>query len=331
MQTGWQKRPSVKILKWTDFLGGLPVKKTYIADIVLLFVAFIWGTTFVVVQNAISFLEPHSFNAVRFFIASILLGLWLIFFRRSELQYFNIRILLSGLAIGFWLFIGYAFQTLGLVYTTSSKAGFITGLSVVLVPLLSLFILKIKPGLNAIIGVCIATIGLYFLTMTGDAKLNIGDLFVFICAIGFAMQIVYTAKFANHFPTLLLTVIQISFVAILSGICAFLFEDWQLAVRPDIIFNQEIIIALLITSFLATAFAFFVQTYFQKHTSATHTALIFSTEPVFAAITGYLFADERMGISGIIGSLFILFGMILAEIPIFMKKTASKAIQEKAG
>lgn len=155
------------------------MNKKYIADFTLLFVAFVWGTTFVVVQNAISFLQPHTFNAVRFFMAALLLSVWLVVFRRDEIKAINKKLLLSGMAIGFWLFIGYACQTIGLVYTTSSKAGFITGLSVVLVPLLSFFILKIKPGIYAIIGVCIATVGLYLLTMTGTAVLNIGDLLVF--------------------------------------------------------------------------------------------------------------------------------------------------------
>lgn len=306
------------------------MNKKYIADFTLLFVAFVWGTTFVVVQNAISFLQPHTFNAVRFFMAALLLSVWLVVFRRDEIKAINKKLLLSGMAIGFWLFIGYACQTIGLVYTTSSKAGFITGLSVVLVPLLSFFILKIKPGIYAIIGVCIATVGLYLLTMTGTAVLNIGDLLVFFCAIGFAMQIIYTGKYSLQYPSLSLTIIQISFVAILSSVCAFLFEDWQKAIQPEILFQREVVIALMVTSFLATAFAFLVQTYFQKYTSATHTALIFATEPVFAALTAFLFAGERMSVGGIIGSIFILLGMIFAEFPSKRKKAAENTIQEKA-
>lgn len=305
------------------------MKKTYFADFTLLLIACIWGATFVVVQNAVLFLEPHTFNAVRFSIAAIFLFLWLILFKRKELKLFNNKLLLSGIAIGFWLFIGYAFQTLGLVDTTSSKAGFITGLSVVLVPVFSLFILKIKPSLNAITGVCIATIGLYFMTMSGSSGVNIGDLLVFICAIGFAMQIVYTGKYSTQFPTLLLTVIQIGTVALFSSISAFFFENWQKVIQPEILFNREVLFALVVTSFFATAFAFFVQTYFQKYTSATHTALIFAMEPVFAAITAYLFANERMSTHGLIGSTLILLGMILAELPMKRKKLVEEIVQEK--
>src|SRR5690606_33944107 len=106
------------------------------------------------------------------------------------------------------------------------------------------------------------------------------------------------------------TVVQIICVFLFSGICAFLFEDWQKVVDPEIVLRPEVIIALVITSVLATAFAFLAQTYFQKYTTATHTALIFSTEPVFAALTAFVFAGERLGMNGITGSLCILGGMI---------------------
>lgn len=113
----------------------------YKADISLLFVAFVWGATFVVVQNAIAFLPPLLFNGVRFAIASILLWIWVFIFERKPLDKQLIR---AGFILGIWLCLGYAFQTIGLLYTTSSKAGFITGLNVVLVPFLSFMILKQK-------------------------------------------------------------------------------------------------------------------------------------------------------------------------------------------
>lgn len=289
--------------------------KTKLADVILLVVAFIWGATFVIVQNAISFLEPHSFNSIRFGIAAIFLGAILVISYREQLKAFNLKILVSGILLGFWLFIGYAFQTLGLLYTTSSKAGFITGLSVILVPVFAFLLLKTKLNLQVYLGVIAATIGLYLLTMSGGSSVNIGDLLVLVCAIGFAMQIILTGKYSSNYPTLLLTVIQITCVSILSGICAVLFEEYQKAFEPSIIFQPEVIFALAITSLFATAFAFFAQTHFQKFTTATHTALIFATEPVFAAITAYFWLGETLGINGLVGSLLIFIGMILAELP----------------
>ncbi|MBT2639027.1 DMT family transporter [Bacillus sp. ISL-39] len=291
------------------------MKASTFADLSLLFVALIWGATFVLVQNAISFLEPQSFNAVRFTLAAILLGLWLMFFEKDQLKKLDKKLVLSGIMLGFWLFIGYAFQTLGLLYTTSSKAGFITGLSVVLVPLLMLGILKQRPSLNSIAGVSAATAGLYLLTMSDVSSLNIGDGFVLICAAGFALHIVFTGKFSSSYPTLLLTMIQIATVGALSAISAILFEDWKRAFNPEVIFSANVLIALLVTSILATALAFFIQTNFQKHTTATRVALIFAMEPVFAAITAYFWADERLTYLALAGCVLIFAGMVFAELP----------------
>lgn len=292
------------------------MKKPIYADLSLLFVTLIWGTTFVLVQNAIDFLEPFAFNGIRFFIAAILLILCLLIFERKQLKYLNFNILKSGVFIGFWLFLGYVTQTLGLLYTTTSKAGFITGLNVVLVPVFSMFLLKQVPSRNAFLGVGAATIGLFLLTLTDVTSLNIGDGFVFICAISFAFQIIFTGKFSSKYPTLLLTVIQITTVAILSLISSYIFEDWGKSFNVTTFESQDVIIALIITSVFATALAFFIQTNFQKYTSATRVALIFAMEPVFAAITGYFWAGERLTISALFGCILIFMGMIFAEMPV---------------
>ncbi|AND41155.1 DMT family transporter [Cytobacillus oceanisediminis] len=298
------------------------------ADVSLLLVAFVWGTTFVLVQNAIAFLEPFSFNGVRFFMAAFLLGGWLVIFEREQLKKINKKLLISGIIMGLFLFIGYAFQTIGLLYTTSSKAGFITGLSVVMVPVFSFMLLKIKPGFNAIIGVSIATAGLYLLTMTDRVSLNIGDAYVLICAVGFALHIIFTGKYSSKYPALLLTVIQVGTVALLSGIFAFFTENWQQAFETGVLFKTNVVTALIVTSLFATALAFFAQTAFQKFTTPTRVALIFAMEPVFAAAAGFMWANERLSFSALTGCLLIFAGMVFAEIPakktlsIFRRKTA---------
>ena len=164
--------------------------------------------------------------------------------------------------------------------------------------------------------------------MTDVASLNIGDALVFVCAIGFALQILLTGKYTNLYPTLLLTVVQIATVAILSAISAFLFEDYQQAFNPTILFRSDVIMALIITALFATAFAYLIQTNFQKHTTATRVALIFAMEPVFAAITGFLWAGDRLSYSALTGCLLIFVGMILAELPskIPLKKRAESKV-----
>jgi len=306
------------------------MKKPLFADISLLMVALIWGSTFVLVQGAISSLPPNAFNAIRFIIATLILGGWLLIFERRQLQHLKGSIILSGISLGAWLFTGYAFQTVGLLYTTSSKAGFITGLSVVLVPLFSLVLLKQKPSINAIVGVGIATVGLYLLTLTDVTTLNRGDAFVLACAVGFAMHIIFTGKYSEKYPTLLLTVIQLLTVACLSGLTAFLTEDYSRAFQINILFEKEVLVALVITSVFATALAFFAQTSFQKYTTPTRVALIFAMEPVFAAVTAYVWADDRLTSAALVGCLFIFAGMIFAEVPLkkfrLFKKEDSQAM-----
>ncbi|MFT4414145.1 DMT family transporter [Fredinandcohnia humi] len=307
------------------------MQKSLIADISLLFVALIWGSTFVLVQNAISFLEPMTFNGIRFFIAGLFLFIWLVLFYRDQLRAINKKLLLSGFIMGVWLFGGYALQTIGLLYTTSSKAGFITGLSVILVPLFSFLLLKQKPKMNAVMGVAIATVGLYLLTMAGTFSVNQGDVLVFFCAISFALHIIFTGKYTSLFPTLLLTVTQIFTVAGLSILSSLLFEDWKAAFSLEILSKNEVMLALIVTSLFATAIAFLLQTKFQQFTTPTRVALIFAMEPVFAAITAYYFADERLTYFAIIGCLCIFIGMILAELPTKKTKTTTKAIDQPIG
>ncbi len=285
------------------------------ADLTLLFIAFIWGATFVMVQNAISFLEPHSFNAVRFMLAFILLLIvYLLFFKREK-QRWTKRLLGSGFKIGIWLFLGYAFQTIGLAYTTPAKAGFITGLSVVMVPLFSVILLRLKLSLQAIIGVLAATIGLYLLTVVDSSSFRVGDLLILLCAISFAMQIIMTAKYARDISALPLTLVQLCTVSILSFLSAMIFEDISLIFDWSVMLQRDVWSALLITAIFATALAFLGQTYFQAYISPTRVALIFATEPVFAALTSYLWIGEKLTAASITGCIFILFGMIIAELP----------------
>ncbi|MFT9849827.1 DMT family transporter [Aneurinibacillus sp. REN35] len=290
------------------------MKKSMIADGILLLVALVWGATFVIVQNAIATLPPLTFNGIRFFLASVFLFLFLLLFYRVQLKQLNGKLILSGIILGVWLFSGYAFQTIGLLYTSSSKAGFITGLSVVLVPVFALFLLKQRPKIPAVIGITLATVGLYLLTLGDALNVNQGDLLVFMGAVSFAFQIIFTGRYAPHFPSLALAFVQILTVAVLSGGSAFFFEDWRTTLTWEALTTPIIYWALLVTAIPATALAFLAQTECQRFTTATRVALIFAMEPVFAAVTAYLFNEEVLGGRALVGCLFIFIGMILAEL-----------------
>ncbi|AST02330.1 EamA family transporter [Bacillus thuringiensis] len=290
------------------------------APLALLFVSFIWGATFVVVQNAMSFVGPFTFNGIRFLFAGIiLLFVQIIFSQKTSKQDIK-HSSTAGIIVGFFLFVGYLLQTFGLLYTTSSKAGFLTGLSIVMVPILSFIFLKQKATIFIVLGIAVATTGLYLLTAADSFQLNIGDILVLGCAVAFAAHILINGFFSKKISPLLLSTSQVLAVGIFSSICAFLFEDWEKLFSVSLWTNQSFLFALFLTALFATSIAFFIQTSAQKHTSPTRVAIIFAMEPVFAALTGVLVANEQLSISAIIGCLCIFLGMIFVELPSKTKK-----------
>jgi drug/metabolite transporter (DMT)-like permease len=291
------------------------MNRRMLAEFALLVVALIWGATFVVVQNAIKFLPPLTFNAIRFFIAGIVILIIYLVQEKGKIS-ISLKQLLPGILLGSCLFIGYSFQTIGLIYTTPSKAGFITGLSVIMVPLLTFMFYKNKPASKAIIGSIGAAFGLYLLAVKNTTAFSIGDVFVLICAFGFAFHIIFTDRVAKKVPILLLTTVQIFTVSVLCAISAFVFEKWQEIFQSSHLLSSTTISAIVITSLFGTSFAFFIQTTAQRHTTPTRVGIILTMEPVFAALTSFILIDERLSLYGTIGCMLIFFGMIISELPI---------------
>ncbi|ANE46342.1 membrane protein [Paenibacillus swuensis] len=300
------------------------MKRTWLADLSLLLVALVWGTTFVIVQNAIQTLPPFSFNAIRFAMAALMLLVMMLVFFRSQLTAFRVGMLLPGVFLGFMLFCGYAFQTAGLLYTTSANTGFITGLSVVLVPLFAVFLLKEQLRIPSILGAAAAAGGLYFLTLGETFAVNFGDVLVLLCAVAFALHIVYTGKFAPSYPPLLLALMQIATVAVLSSFGALLLEP-RTALSTEVLLQPDVMWALLITSLFATAIAFVVQTACQRFTTPARVAIIFAMEPVFAALTAVLWAGEQLGPKALFGCLLIFGGMLLSELQPNVRALSTKS------
>lgn len=280
------------------------MRKQLYADLSLLAVVIVWGYTFVAIKNALSSVSPFNFIFMRFIISFSLL--LLIFINR--LKRLTFRTAGAGAVIGTFLYLAYVFQTAGLQYTTASNAGFITGFSVVLVPVFSSLILKKKPSVESIAGVSLAVAGLGLLSYNGVTAINRGDILVFFCALAVACHILSTGYYASKHDTVLLTVAQIGTVTVLSCISAF-FSGEVVIPSGKIVWS-----ALIVCSLFATVGAYLVQTYMQRFTSSTHTALIFSGEPVFAGIFGYFLLGEKLGPVSIAGCLLILAGMIISEL-----------------
>jgi drug/metabolite transporter (DMT)-like permease len=297
--------------------------KKWAADFSLLTVAFIWGTTFVIIQNAISFLPPFTFNTVRFFLGGISLLLLLLLKEKGRIR-FTRSSLVPGVILGLFLFLGYGLQTFGLLYTTPAKAGFLTGLSVVLVPFIGILFLRQKPLAASVAGALSAVLGLYLLAAGHTQSLNIGDLLVMICALGFAMHIIFTDKFTKSTSALQLTVIQILTVAVLSFIFMLLFEDWKTAMSISTLLKTEVLSALLVTSLLATSTAYLIQTAAQRYTTPARVAVILTMEPVFAALFSYIWIGEKLSSFAVAGCCLIFLGMLLAELPQMVKVLVKK-------
>ncbi|RLQ95244.1 DMT family transporter [Falsibacillus albus] len=304
------------------------MNKKLISEASLFFVTFIWGTTFVIVQNALSVIPPMTFNFIRFLLAGILLLPFLYFTKkRTQAKRMRLKLFASGIILGIFLFLGYSLQTIGLQYTTPSKAGFITGLSVVLVPLLSFAFLKRRAAPIVLVGAAFSAIGLYLLTFAGSHAINKGDVYVFLCAIGFTFHILYTHTFSKNGSLLSLTIIQIFTVSILSGMASLAVENPFHAIKPDIIFSRNVLFAIMVTSVFATSAAYLIQTISQTYTSPAKTAIIFTMEPVFAALTSYFWIHERLSGSAAMGCFFILSGMVLAENPFIRIMKKKKAVR----
>jgi len=274
------------------------------ADLLLLLVTLIWGSTFVMVKDATASYPIFPFLTLRFGLAT--LALLLVGWRRlPSLGWKGVG---AGALIGLFLFSGYALQTFGLRYTSASKAGFITGLSVVIVPVLSTLLLRRRPIRGALLGVCLATVGLAFLTLDHDRSVAWGDLLVLGCALSFALHIVAVSAFAPQMDPLALTIVQVATVTLASGgITLFTDYPWPQP-APSTWF------AAGFTGILATAVAFYAQTAMQRFTTPTHTALIFAGEPVFAALFGVLLAGDVITARGLAGGILIVMGTVVSEI-----------------
>jgi drug/metabolite transporter (DMT)-like permease len=276
------------------------------ADFLLLLVAIAWGSTFFIVQDAVEQTPVYTFLFWRFFIAALLMGL----IAYKQWKYLNQAVLLAGGALGLFMFLGYAFQTFGLKYTYSSTVGFITGLNVIVVPFASYLIFKHKASVYSILGAITASIGLYYLTLNSEIGFSLGEFYAFVCAIMFALHIVFTDHLSKKHNIHLLVSIQFFTVALCSSIGGWVMEGSIVPPKVD----ELLINAIIITVIFATIFAFWVQTAMQRFTTAAKTAIIFTIEPVSAGVFGYFFAGEVLSWSQLAGALLILSGMLLAEV-----------------
>jgi len=268
----------------------------------LVLVTAVWGLTFVQVKDAVALYPLFAFLALRFAIASIVLAAP----AARRLRSLGRSGWRAGVSLGLLLAAGYALQTAGLERTTVSSAGFITGLYVVFTPLLALLLFRTRAGVALWIGVLLAVLGLALLSGVGAGD-PLGDALVLAGSAAYSLQIVLMERHAPRYDPVAFT--QAELLAAFGGFAVVAVALGQIELPR----GWTVWGALLVTGIFASALAFLVQTWAQRHTSATRTALAFALEPVFAGIFGFWLAGDRLGAIGWTGCAVIMAGIVVAE------------------
>ncbi len=266
----------------------------------LISVSLIWGATFPLVKVSLNYISPIGFLSLRFLLAfAILLA---IYFRRIMKHKDAIN---ASLILGIFLFLGYAFQTIGLKYTTSSNAGFITGLYVVFTPIFSHFTVKERIGKRVIIALLLSLSGLYLLS--GINGFSTGDILELFCAVAYGVHVALIGKFSREKDAVTLTMMQLFFVFLFSSL-------WWAGEGPAINPVPILLFGIVFTGIFASAIGILVQVHAQKHIPPSKAAVIFTTEPAFAGVFSYMFLGEGFTVFGIIGAVLILIAMFLVAL-----------------
>lgn len=290
-----------------------PPEKTFRADALLLVTAMTWGFAFVAQRKGMEFVGPFTFNAIRFLLGGAsLIPLWYYQKRRNR-QNARIKavdkkfLIKGGLLAGAAIFLGSSFQQIGLVYTTAGKAGFITGLYVIFVPIIGLF-WRQRTGTGIWLGALLAVAGLYFLSIHENFSIALGDLLVLVCAFFFAVHVLVVGWLTHKLPSIPLAIMQFLVCSLLSFIAALWVEEF---IWKDIL---DAAIPILYGGLFSVGIAYTLQVVAQKNAPSSHAAVILSLESVFAVLGGWMLLSETLSARGLLGCGLMLTGMIFSQI-----------------
>lgn len=278
--------------------------KKYLAIAGLIAVTVIWGGGFVASDMALESLRPFQIMAIRFLLASVLMGAASI----RELKGIDFKEIRAGILMGCALFVGFAFQIVGLQYTTPSKNAFLTALNVVMVPFIAFLILKKKISMKSIAGAVMAIFGVGLLSLDQDLSLGIGDALTLVCAVGFAFQIFFTSEFVKKYRAVVLNFVQMLTAVLLSIVSLFLFGETEFHV------TTQGWLSVLYLGVISTALCYLLQTASQKYVDETKAAIILSMESVFGTIFSILILHEQVTVRMICGCVIILAAVIVSNL-----------------
>lgn len=293
--------------------------KKYIGEGGLLLTTLIWGGTFVIIKNSINDVSPVLFVALRFLIAAFVFAIAMNF----RLFKIKKRAIIAGIILGIILFFEFALQTTGLKHTSATKSAFITGSFIIFTPILQALRTKRLPASGSLMGVGLALIGLVFLSGKGDdirgifaelgSGFNFGDFLTLGSALALSLYLVYLNEESRKNDYMELTFMQIMTTGIIAIIVTFAFNLYDIDPVRFLI-TENLMFGLAYTSILATLLTTILHTKYQKFVSPTKTSIIFSFEPVFAAIMAYLALNETISVLGLLGGGFLFAGFLVSEL-----------------
>ena len=286
-------------------------------SLAILVATVIWGSAFIAQSVGMDYIGPFTFQTMRSVLAVPFLIIVIFLIERNPAKsiekWMQPELWKAGLPCGIALFIAAGLQQMGIVHTTAGKAGFITAMYIVLVPILGIFLHK-KPPITSWIGVVLAVIGLYLLSCVGVSQVNIGDVYLLGCALGYAVQITLIDQMGSAVDGLRLNCVQSLFCGIFSGTVMFLTEE------PVLSNILACWIPLVYAGIFSLGIAFSLQIIGQQHLEPTPAALIMSLESVFAVLFGWLLLHERMSAAELSGCVLVFIAVILSQVPV-KKKT----------
>ncbi|HZK01720.1 MAG TPA: DMT family transporter [Anaerovoracaceae bacterium] len=288
------------------------------ADLMLLMVALFWGGSYLLIDYSLEELDPFNINALRFIIAFIVA---FALARRRLLDVNRITIKYASL-LGFILMVVYFGATFGVKYTSLSNAGFLCALTVVVTPIFGFFFKKQRPEKKLLIAVILALLGIAFLTLDESLKPASGDLLCILCAVAYAVHLLITesAVKKEDVNVFQLGVYQLGFCGVYQLLLSFITEN------PRFPSSGKVWFSVLILSIFCTGISFVVQTVAQQYTSASHVGVIFSLEPVFAALVAFFIAGEILSGRAYFGAVLLLISLFVMEIDFkkLLKESISK-------
>ncbi|HFC09086.1 MAG TPA: DMT family transporter [Chloroflexi bacterium] len=284
------------------------MSRRWLANSLLLITAAVWGLAFVAQRVGMDYIGPFTFNAVRFALGAVVLG-FIVRFRRGRAARLALprASVQRGLVLGLVLFVASSFQQVGLVYTTAGKAGFITGLYVVLVPLAGALLLGERHGAQVWLGAGLAAAGLYLLSVTGAWQMEKGDLLVLMSAFFWTAHVILVGRWTVAHDSLTLAALQFAAVALLSGVVA---ADWESVTLAGL---QGALWAILYGGLISVGVGYTLQVVAQQYALPAHAAIIMSLEAVFALLGGVVLLGERVSGRGLVGAALMLAGMVISQ------------------